>query len=38
MNTPGVAAANWAFRYEQWQLEEAWRKDWLKIYTKVYGR
>ena len=38
MNTPGVAAANWAFRYEQWQLDEAWRKDWLKIYTKVYGR
>ena len=38
MNTPGVAAANWAFRYEQWQLDEAWRKDWLKIYTKVFGR
>ena len=38
MNTPGVAAANWAFRYEQWQLDEGWRKDWLKIYTKVYGR
>lgn len=38
MNTPGVAAANWAFRYEQYQLDEAWRKDWLKIYTKVYGR
>ena len=38
MNTPGVAAANWAFRYEQWQLDESWRKDWLKIYTKVYGR
>ena len=38
MNTPGVAVANWAFRYEQWQLDEAWRKDWMKIYTKVYGR
>ena len=38
MNTPGVAVANWAFRYEQWQLDEAWRKEWLKIYTKVFGR
>ena len=38
MNTPGVAAANWAFRYEQKQLDEGWRRDWLRIYTKVFGR
>ena len=38
MNTPGVAAANWAFRYEQEQLNEGWRRDWLKRYTKLYGR
>ena len=38
MNTPGVAAANWAFRYEQHDIEEQWRRDWLKRYTKVYDR
>ena len=38
MNTPGVAADNWAFRYEQKDIEEAWRRDWLKRYTKVYDR
>lgn len=38
MNTPGVAAANWAFRYEQRDIDEAWRRDWLRRYTKVYDR
>jgi 4-alpha-glucanotransferase len=38
MNTPGVAADNWAFRYEQKDIDEAWRRDWLKRYTKVYDR
>lgn len=38
MNTPGVAAANWAFRYEQGQLSEGWRRDWLRKYTEVFGR
>ena len=38
MNTPGVAAANWAFRYESQDLEVAWRRDWLKRYTRVFDR
>jgi 4-alpha-glucanotransferase len=38
MNTPGVAAANWAFRYESQDLEAAWRRDWLKRYTRVFDR
>ena len=38
MNTPGVAAANWAFRYEQSDLDVEWRREWLLRYTKVYGR
>jgi hypothetical protein len=38
MNTPGVAAANWAFRYEQPDLDVAWRADWLKKYTRVFDR
>jgi 4-alpha-glucanotransferase len=38
MNTPGVAAANWAFRYEQSMLDEGWRADWLARYTRLYNR
>jgi 4-alpha-glucanotransferase len=38
MNTPGVAAANWAFRYEQSMLDEGWRCDWLARYTRLYNR
>ncbi len=38
MNTPGVAAANWAFRYEQSELDESWRREWLKKYTRLFGR
>lgn len=37
MNQPGVGEANWAFRYEQYQLEE-WRKDWLMRMTRAAGR
>jgi 4-alpha-glucanotransferase len=37
-NTPGVAAANWAFRYEQSMLDEGWRADWLSRYTRLYNR
>ncbi len=38
MNTPGVAAANWAFRYEQKDIDEEWRRDWLLKTTIAYGR
>ena len=38
MNTPGVGTANWAFRYEQKDIDEGWRRDWLKRYTRVYDR
>jgi len=37
MNTPGVAAANWAFRYTQDMLSEE-RLTWLKQTTKLFGR
>lgn len=37
MNTPGVAAANWAFRYIQEDLSED-RKQWLLKTTKLFGR
>ena len=37
MNTPGVAAANWAFRYASEELTEE-RKEWLKMTTKLFGR
>ncbi|MBP3873784.1 MAG: 4-alpha-glucanotransferase [Lachnospiraceae bacterium] len=38
MNTPGVAQANWAFRYEQSDIDEPWRRDWLRRYTRIYDR
>ena len=37
MNTPGVAAANWTFRYESTDLT-ADRAAWLLQTTKLYGR
>ena len=37
MNTPGVATANWAFRYTQDMLSEE-RLTWLKETTKLFGR
>ena len=37
MNTPGVAAKNWAWRYEKEDLNSRLAKD-LKRITKVYGR
>ena len=37
MNTPGVAAANWAFRYVKEDLTED-RKHWLLKTTKLFGR
>ena len=37
MNTPGVAAANWAFRYTSDMLSEE-LKQWLKQTTKLFGR
>ncbi len=37
MNTPGVAAANWAFRYEEGALKD-WMRDWLVRYTRIYNR
>ena len=37
MNTPGVAAANWAFRYAKEDLTEH-RKEWLKQTTRLFGR
>ena len=38
MNTPGVAAANWSYRYEQEDIDVAWRRDWLRKYTRVFDR
>ncbi len=38
MNLPGVAAANWAFRYEQRDIDEQWRRDWLRKNTQIFGR
>ena len=37
MNTPGVAAANWAFRYTEDMLNEECG-EWLKQTTKLFGR
>lgn len=37
MNTPGVAAANWAFRYEVQDLTQD-RAGWLLSTTKLFGR
>ena len=37
MNTPGVATANWAFRYTQDMPSEE-RLTWLKETTKLFGR
>ena len=37
MNTPGVAAANWSFRYTQDMLSEE-RREWLKATTTLFGR
>ncbi len=37
MNTPGVAMANWAFRYRAEDLEP-WRQDWLLKTTQLFGR
>ncbi len=37
MNTPGVAAANWAFRYVKEDLSED-RKQWLLSTTTLFGR
>lgn len=37
MNTPGVPAANWAFRYEEGALKD-WMRDWLVRYTRIYDR
>jgi 4-alpha-glucanotransferase len=37
MNTPGVAAANWAFRYPKDALTKE-RSEWLLRTTKLYNR
>ena len=37
MNTPGVAAANWAFRYTEEDLTED-KKEWLRRTTELFGR
>lgn len=37
MNTPGVAAANWAFRYLSTDLSDE-RCEWLKKTTELFGR
>ena len=37
MNTPGVAAANWAFRYTAEDLTED-RSEWLLRTTQLFGR
>ena len=37
MNTPGVAAANWSFRYTSEDLRED-RKEWLRRTTELFGR
>ncbi len=37
MNTPGVAAANWAFRYRAEDLTP-WRQEWLLKTTQLFGR
>ena len=37
MNTPGVATANWAFRYVKEDLTQD-RKNWLLKTTRLFGR
>ena len=37
MNTPGVAAGNWSFRFEKEDLTEE-RKKWLAATTQLYNR
>ncbi len=37
MNTPGVPAANWCFRYVKEDLTTE-RRDWLALTTKLYNR
>ena len=37
MNTPGVAAANWAFRYTADMLSQD-KADWLKSTTQLFAR
>jgi len=37
MNTPGVAMANWAFRFKKSDLHDGLAK-WLLDVTKLYGR
>lgn len=37
MNTPGVPAANWSFRYTKEMLDDESR-EWLKATTKLFGR
>jgi len=37
MNTPGVAAGNWAWRYKKELLDEG-TAEYLKILSRVYGR
>lgn len=37
MNTPGVAAANWAFRYTAQDLTDE-RREWLLRTTRLYNR
>ncbi len=37
MNTPGVAMANWAFRYRAEDLTE-WRREWLLKTTQLFAR
>ncbi len=37
MNTPGVAMANWAFRYRAEDLAP-WRQEWLLKTTQLFGR
>lgn len=37
MNTPGVAAANWSFRYRSEDLAP-WMQEWLLKTTQLFGR
>lgn len=37
MNKPGVAEANWAFRYTEDMLKD-WMRDWLLRYSRIYYR
>jgi len=37
MNTPGRAAGNWSWRYQDWQLNQS-VLDRLGDLTQIYGR